>query len=115
MEQFDALTKDRGLYKKILKNGSGAYPNDQSKALIIIQGALQDGSIFENSAQEGKVVDLSDQDLIKGIKFAIKSMQKGEKSIIVMRDDYGYGESGNLMILPNSPLIFCIDLVDFQS
>ena len=110
MDQFISLTSDRGLYKKILKNGKGQLPNDSSKLLISSQGALEDGTIFDESPKDGRLIDLSNISALKGILIALKTMQKGEKSIFVMRDDYAFGEKGSLNVPPNSPLIFCIEL-----
>jgi FKBP-type peptidyl-prolyl cis-trans isomerase len=113
MEQFIALTNDRGLYKKILKDGKGSPPIDKSKVLIQCKGALEDGTLFEESPKDGQVIDLAQENL-KGLEIGIKSMIRGEKAIFVMRHDYAYGNKGNLKVPPNSAVIFCIDLIDWS-
>ncbi len=115
MDQFIALTNDRGLYKKILKSGSGPFPTDNSKVLVLSKGALEDGSLIEESPQDGTHIDLSQNSVIKGLQIGVKSMQKGEKAIFVMRDDYAYGEKGNLLVPSSTSLFFCIDLIDFYN
>lgn len=111
MDQFIPLTNDRGLYKKILEMGHGGLPDNNSKVLISCQGALEDGAIFDESPKDGRLIDLSQQSAIKGIQVGVKTMQVGEKSIFVMREDYAFGEKGSLNVPPNSPVIFCIDLL----
>ena len=44
-----------------------------------------------------------------GLELAIKTMKKGEKAIIIMRPDYGYGYEGFLKIPAFSTLIYCVD------
>jgi FKBP-type peptidyl-prolyl cis-trans isomerase len=112
MDQFISLTNDRGLYKKILKEGRGSPPMEGSKVLIECKGALEDGTYFEDSPKDGKIIDLAHENL-KGLEIGIKSMLVGEKAIFVMRDDYAYGVKGSLKVPANSPVIFCIDLINW--
>ena len=121
MEQFTQLTQDKGLYKKILKEGSGPIPQEGSLVSIYYTGVLENGSVFEeNRSGEGLVFRIGSQKesddlkLIVGLEAAIKTMRKGEKAIIVMRPDYGYGYEGFLKIPAFSPLIYCVDLIKIK-
>ena len=113
MDQFTPLTNDRGLYKKILIDGSGVCPVDGSKVNVKYQGVLEDGTVFDESDEDGFEFELGSNESLHGWEIGIKSMRKGEKAIFVLRADYAYGEAGYLVIPPNTPLIFCIDLVEF--
>jgi FKBP-type peptidyl-prolyl cis-trans isomerase len=108
MEEFTELTKDRGLYKKILEEGKGSIPNPNAKVILDYKLNMEDGtSIYE---QTNKKIDLSDPNHIQGIKIGVCTMKKGEKSIFVMRYDYAYGETSYKNIKPFSTIIACIDL-----
>jgi len=108
MEEFTEITNDRGLYKKILKEGKGDTPNLDSEVILDYKINTEDGSsIYE---QINKKIDLSDPNHIEGFKIGIPTMKKGEKSIFVMRYDYAYGETSYKNIKPYSSIIACVDL-----
>lgn len=108
MEEFTELTNDRGLYKKILREGEGLMPNENSKVVLDYKVNMEDGSpIYE---QNNKKIDLSDPYHILGFKIGVLSMKKGEKSIFVMRYDYAYGDSGYKNVKPFSSIIACIEM-----
>lgn len=113
MEEFTPITNDRGLYKKVLKEGVGSMPHDGCCVSVKYQGVLEDGTMFDESPEEGFEIQLGTGEALTGWEIGIKTMKRGEKSIFVMRSDYAYGESGYLIIPPDASLIFCIDLLDF--
>lgn len=108
MEEFTEITKDRGLYKKILKEGKGLSPDADSQVILDYKINMEDGSpIYE---QNNKKIDLCDANHIEGFKIGVSTMKKGEKSIFVMRYDYAYGETSFKNIKPFSSIIACIEL-----
>jgi FKBP-type peptidyl-prolyl cis-trans isomerase len=114
MDQFTPITNDRGLYKKILKEGMGKVPENGCKVLVSYKGVLENGTPFDESGEEGFQFELGKNEALLGWEVGIKTMKKGEKSIFVLRSDYAYGENGYMAIPPRACLIFCIDLIDFQ-
>jgi FKBP-type peptidyl-prolyl cis-trans isomerase len=114
MDQFTPISNDRGLYKKILKEGIGSPPENGCKVLVVYKGVLEDGAIFDESSEEGFDFELGNNEALLGWEVGVKTMKKGEKSIFVLRADYAYGESGYMAIPANAPLIFFIELIDFQ-
>jgi FKBP-type peptidyl-prolyl cis-trans isomerase len=112
MDEFTELTKDRGLYKKILKEGSGRSPVDGMKITAKYQGILEDGRVFDET--DNLQFILGEEELITGLEIAIKTMKKGEKSIIVMRYDYAYGDEGSDPIPAYASLAFCVDLLNYE-
>jgi FKBP-type peptidyl-prolyl cis-trans isomerase len=115
MEQFTPLTNDRGLYKKILREGNGTYPDDGDTVWVQYKGVLEDGTLFDQSHDDENFnFILGSGEALHGWEVGIKSMRRGEKSILVMRSDYAYGSDGYLIIPPEAPLIFYIELVDFK-
>lgn len=112
MEEFKELSEDRGLYKKTLREGLEIIPEKLRKVLVSYKIILEDGSLIEEKLNE--TFDLEDQNKILGLKLGIKTMKKGEKSIFVMRYDYGFGEfpSGNQKSFAS--VIACVDLIEFK-
>jgi FKBP-type peptidyl-prolyl cis-trans isomerase len=123
MDQFTPITEDKGLYKKILREGIGSFPRDGAIVSIYYTGVLENGTIFEeNKSGDGLIFRIGSQNesedgsfqVIPGLEKAIRTMRKGEKAIIVMRSDYGYGDEGFLSIPPFSSLIYSIDLINIK-
>lgn len=111
MEEFTALTNDRGLYKKTLKEGSGEFPKKNSVILFSYIGVLEDGRTVD---KQSKVkMELGNEDLIKGLKIGLCTMKEGEKAILVMRHDYAYGDEQYGIVAPYSSMIFQVDLHSF--
>ncbi len=113
MDEFTPITNDRGLYKKVLKEGSGNRPKDGHNVNVFYKGILEDGTVFDESNEEGFDFELGSGETLVGWETGMKTMRKGERSIFVMRSDYAYGEAGYMVIPPNASLIFCIELTEF--
>jgi FKBP-type peptidyl-prolyl cis-trans isomerase len=123
MEEFTQMDDDKGLYKKILKEGYANRPKVGDVVKIYYTGILENGTVFEeNNSGDGltfkighvAVTEQGTYKIINGLETGIKSMRKGEKSILVMRSDYAYGEEGRLTIPPYASLIYCVDLIDIK-
>lgn len=112
MEEFEALTNDRGLYKKVLKAGFGPTPEEENEIVFSYVGILEDGKVVDK--QSNAKIELNSEDIIKGLKKGIMSMTKGEKSIFVMRYDYAYGNKQLGIVPPFSSIIFQVDLHSFS-
>lgn len=112
MDKFTKLTEDGGLFKKVLREGSGNSPNIRSEVTVKFKGALEDEKIIEES--ENFKFNLSSDEVIKAFNIGIATMKKGELSIFVIRHDYGYGKIEYENIPPFSTLMYCIELLDFS-
>lgn len=113
MDEFTPITKDRGLYKKILREGQGNYPLKTSKIILDYRINNEDGTLLYEKVD--KILNLDDQKLIDGLILGIISMKKGEKAILVMRYDYGYGETNHNNIKAYSSIMACIELKEILS
>ena len=53
--------------------------------------------------------------MIAGWDEGVAKMSKGQRAKLTIRSDLGYGSSGvSGMILPNSTLVFDVELIDFN-
>ncbi|KAL3141268.1 hypothetical protein ABBQ38_003603 [Trebouxia sp. C0009 RCD-2024] len=115
-----ALTADGGVSKKILKAGSGwETPETGDQVFVHYTGTLQsDGSKFDSSLdrQEPFKFDLGKGQVIKGWDEGVKTMKKGEKAMLTISPEYGYGEQGSPpTIPPNATLQFEVELLSWHS
>lgn len=114
---------------KLLKEGvvdldGTATPKDGARVSILYVGTFLDGKEFDSNRGDGAEYSkplsytVGSGSLISGMDIAIKSMQKGEKSLFRFRADYAYGEVGcpgkgsTPTIEKNQTIQFEIELVD---
>jgi peptidylprolyl isomerase len=111
------LTGDMGVTKVILQEGSGEYPSKGDEIRAHYTGTLaSDGSEFDSSRKRNQVFKfvLGQGSVIKGWDVGFAKMKKGEKAMLTIRSDYGYGDSGSPPKIPGkATLKFEVDLVDF--
>jgi FKBP-type peptidyl-prolyl cis-trans isomerase len=111
MNQFTPITKDKGVYKKVLKSGEGDTPKNGDTVTVAYKGIFEDGTLFDEA--EGMTFEINDN-MIPGLEIGVKTMRPGEKTILVIRYDYAFGEKGHEHIPPKASLIFMIDLIEIE-
>jgi len=101
--------------------GTGATPGTQVSVLYV--GRLEDGTIFDSSEAYGNeplIFVLGDPGLIPGFQIGVNGMRVGGERIISIPPSLGYGDEGvrdsdgNLIVPPNSTLIFNVSLEDVK-
>jgi cyclophilin family peptidyl-prolyl cis-trans isomerase len=90
-----------GLRYKILAEGSGNKPSDGSSLVIKYEGKLVSGLSFVSSADGGKPATgsksvsfthtLGKDGLVKGLDEAVRDMKAGERRVLVIPPELGYG------------------------
>lgn len=110
------LTTDGGVRKTILTHGTG--PDIPSKAYVTVHYVLrfEDGKIIDSSRARNSPFSfqLGSGSVILGWEKAIQTMKKGEKSLIRVEPDYGYGSSSVGPIPANTVLFFEVEMIDAQ-
>lgn len=122
-----------GLEYKIITKGNGSKPVDGSTIYIHYAGYLEDGSLFDSSYEEvskeyGKYdsnrasqngyqpfpFQAGNKDgLIPGFLEGINNMSFGDKAILFIPANLGYGARGaGNVIPPNSNIIFEVELLE---
>ena len=111
----DAITTDSGLKYVVLKEGEGGSPTMGMQVTAHYKGSLLDGTVFDSSYDRGQAAQFKIGQLIQGWNEALMTMKKGEKRILIIPPDLGYGArgAGNGVIPPNAFLVFEIELIDF--
>lgn len=106
-----AFRKFGGVYCKILKEGKGRIPNDESLVKVNYEGKTIDGIVFDKSDNHGGPAEMRVNLVIQGWIDALTHMPVGSVWEVVVPADLAYGdrEAGN--IKPYSTLIFKIELL----
>lgn len=111
------ISKDGGILKEILVEGTGEFPETGDKVEVHYRGTLEDGTEFDSSISRGEpfTFTLGQGQVIKGWDQGVATMRIGEKSILTCRSDYAYGENGMPPTIPrNATLKFEVELLGFQ-
>lgn len=103
-----------GVERIVLTPGSGRTPNHGEMVVAHYRGSFPDGREFDNSRVRNKPLTfiIGIGSVIKGWDEGIMQMQLGEKALLKVSSDYGYGEEGMPgMVPPNADLEFEVELL----
>lgn len=119
-EKRDVSDGDGGVFKEIITAGSGwEMPEKGDKVTVHYVGTLEsDGSEFDSSRARNEpfTFTLGQGQVIKGWDVGVATMKKGEVAKLIIRSDYGYGDSGSPPKIPGgATLIFEVELIDWKS
>ena len=115
-EQIAAVPSPTGLYKIILKPGTGNKTAANKTVTVHYVGMFVEGTEFDNSYKRNKPLTfkLGEDLVIPGWEEGIATMKKGEKARLVCPSNLAYGPEGTKGIPPFSTLIFDIEMIDFK-
>eukprot|EP01050_Picozoa_sp_SAG11_P002910 SAG11_NODE_154_length_14340_cov_19.803946_2_plen_176_part_00 len=107
------------LKKKILVAGDGELPPSDGTHTMIMHytGTLLDGTKFDSSVDRGTPFEfcLGARQVILGWDKGVATMRKGEKAVLTIAPEYGYGSSGaGSVIPPNATLKFEVELLGWK-
>ena len=100
-----AILEKYDLQKSYALNEAAAVLKDITSTKF--DSSVDRGTPFEFTLGEGRV--------IKGWDEGLAMMQKGEKGLLVIPSDLGYGSRGTGIITPFSTLVFEVELIDFKN
>ncbi|QDH14727.1 FKBP-type peptidyl-prolyl cis-trans isomerase [Oecophyllibacter saccharovorans] len=104
-----------GLAYKVLKSGpkDGPSPKQGSTMMVIYEGRLPDGAIFDSSEMHtgAAYMEMPLDGVIKGWMEGLPKMHVGDTWELFVPPQLGYGKRSLGIIPPNSPLIFKIQLL----
>jgi FK506-binding protein 4/5 len=108
--------KDGGVVKQILTQGEGDSPLSGDKVAVHYVGKLTDGSTFDSSRdrEEQFNFNLGKGEVIKGWDIGVATMKIGERCLLFIQSDYGYGPTGSPPKIPGgATLVFDVELFSF--
>ncbi|XP_061360403.1 peptidyl-prolyl cis-trans isomerase FKBP62-like [Gastrolobium bilobum] len=114
------ICKDGGLFKKILTEGEKwENPKDPDEVLVKYEARLDDGTLVTKS--DGVEFTVKEGHFCPALSKAVKTMKKGEKVILTVKPQYGFGEKGKPahgdegVVPPNATLQITLELVSWKT
>lgn len=101
------------LVAKLVTPGDGAEVAAGGLVTIYYTGFLWDGKTFDSSFNHGDgPTTLSLGSVIDGWKYGLPGSKVGDRVLLIVPPEYGYGAAEQGSIPANSTLIFVVDIVD---
>lgn len=114
------ICKDGGIFKKILVEGEKwENPKDLDEVIVRYEAQLEDGSVVARS--DGVEFTVKDGHFCPALARAVKTMKKGEKVLLTVKPQYGFGEKGKpasgdeSAVPPNANIQITLELVDWKT
>ena len=109
-------SKDGGLTKKILKEGTGEVIPTGVVARVHYTGRLTNGKVFDSSVTRGTpfTFNIGAREVILGWDKGVATMRKNEKCVLTCKPEYAYGSQGVGPIPANATLEFEVELLDWH-
>ena len=111
----DVVQHESGLEYVVREAGSGNQPSQGQTITAHYTGYLLDGSKFDSSVDRGTPfsTQIGVGRVIRGWDIAFQDMKVGEKRVLIIPSDLGYGErgAGGGKIPPGATLVFDVELI----
>ncbi|KAJ7950530.1 Peptidylprolyl isomerase [Quillaja saponaria] len=114
------ICKDGGIFKKILTEGEKwENPKDLDDVLVKYEIQLEDGTLITKS--DGVEFTVKEGHFCPALSKAVKTMKKGEKVLLTVKPQYGFGENGKSAygdegpVPPNATLQITLELVSWKT
>ena len=107
-----AQTTDSGLQYVVETAGSGGNPVSTSDVQVNYRGYFLNGNEFDSS--NGTPISFNLGGVIQGWQEGIPLFQKGGKGVLLIPSHLAYGPNGTNGIPPNTPILFDVELLDFN-
>lgn len=117
-QQTAATTPQVAGQDAVVGTGATAAPNSRIEVLYV--GMLQDGTVFDSSANNNNqplAFTLGEPGIIPGFQIGVNGMKEGGERRISVPPELGYGDqdvkdaTGKVIIPANSTLVFDIKLI----
>ncbi|KAF4370304.1 hypothetical protein G4B88_012988 [Cannabis sativa] len=114
------ICKDGGIFKKILTEGDKwDNPKDPDEVFVKFEARLEDGKVVAKS--DGVEFTVNEGYFCPALSKAVKTMKKGEKVILTVKPQYGFGEKGKPAaggegaVPPNATLQITLELISWKT
>ncbi|KEQ18328.1 FKBP-type peptidyl-prolyl cis-trans isomerase [Endozoicomonas numazuensis] len=108
-------TLESGLQYKVIKNGQGVKPQENSEVTVNYEGRLLDNKVFDSSYNRNQPATFKLNQVIKGWTEGLKQMSEGSVWELYIPADLAYGPGGIPgRIGPNEMLTFKVELLSVK-
>jgi FKBP-type peptidyl-prolyl cis-trans isomerase len=112
----EAKKTNTGIRYIVLREGEGATPKPGDKVSVLYIGRLLNGTVFDQATEPDKAFTfrIRRDMVIEGWDQILQLMKKGEKRLVIIPPELGYGTRGQPpKIGRNATLVFEIELLSF--
>jgi len=108
------VSGSEGLKYFVEKEGSGKPKKAGDAVSVHYTGWLADGTKFDSSRDRNDPIslELGTGRVIRGWDLGLEGMKKGEKRLLLIPPNLGYGSSGAGPIPPDATLVFAVEIVE---
>jgi len=104
-----------GLVYKMIKEGDGKQPSEDSHVTVHYEGKLINGRVFDSSYKRGEPTSFPLNQVIPGWTEGVQLMKTGSTYEFHIPQNLAYGERGaGGVIPPFAALIFKVELISFE-
>lgn len=116
LETLDLQDGPEGLRYAIIHEGEGEGAKPGQNVRVHYTGFLSDGKKFDSSRDRGQIFNfpLGKGNVIRGWDLGVEGMLPGEKRILVIPPELGYGNRGGGPIPGNATLVFVVEYLGAQ-
>jgi FKBP-type peptidyl-prolyl cis-trans isomerase len=110
------IETDSGLQYKVIKEGEGQKPTPENTIVVMYEGRLIDGTIFDSNYGSGEPAEWVLGQMIPGWIEGVQLMSAGAEYEFFIPSELAYGENPRPggAIMPNDALIFKIELLEVK-
>lgn len=114
---YSVLPDSLGLVYIPLKQGNGVFPKHGDIVAFHYRGYYLNGEIFDSSYGKSRplIVQLGENQLIKGLEYSLLKMDKGSKAKVVIPFYLAYDDMVNAPVPPYSNLVFELEFIDIDT
>lgn len=111
LESLTLQDGPEGLKFAILREGEGEAAQEGENVRVHYTGFLSDGKKFDSSRDRGQIFNfpLGKGNVIRGWDLGVVGMLPGEKRVLVIPPELGYGNRGGGPIPGNATLVFVVE------
>lgn len=114
------ICKDGGIFKKIIVEGEKwDNPKDLDEVFVKYEARLENGTVVSQS--DGVEFTVGEGYFCPALAKAVKTMKKGEKVLLIVKPQYGFGENGRTAagdedaVPPNATLEIMLELLSWKT
>jgi FKBP-type peptidyl-prolyl cis-trans isomerase len=104
----------QGFAYEILQEGTGNTCTQNNRILLRYKGTLIDGTVFDNSPEDGQAVLVDYKGVMKGWQVLFSLLSKGAKAKVYFQPHLGYASRKMPKVPANSILVYEFEIVDLQ-
>ncbi|MBL7873285.1 MAG: FKBP-type peptidyl-prolyl cis-trans isomerase [Cyclobacteriaceae bacterium] len=106
------VVTDSGLQYQVITSGKGNKPTSaEDNVTVHYTGKLIDGTVFDSSVERGEPATFRLNEVVPAWTEGLQLMHEGDKWILYVPYEIGFGERGSGKIPPYAALIFEVELI----